>query len=290
MARLVWLVLVGACATSEGLPVEAGGPPAFVLGGDAWLPPGGSFDLAVTGAPPGVFVGYAAAARTGLPAFCPAGLGCFDLAAPGNLIGVTAADAAGTASYSRAAPRNLRPYQISILQAAARAGGATMLSTTHVMTSVGRDVCVSNFSWPYALEGDGGDPGAALAPAGVHFDPAGGLVGGDVHGDPGDWSDGASVMTPAWGLPLGVGTITFAAPSGFVGLTIGAANGVPVEVEITGTSGGRPAFVSSTTVSRAVTMSFAGPIDRLDLAAVGGPGLAFVVDDLAWRDFGRGCP
>ena len=293
MRPLVLLTLVGCADDPAGLPADHLAPPTFTLGGDAWLPAGGSFDLAVTGAPPGVFVGYAASTGTSPPLYCPAAVGCLDLSAPATLIGVTRSDAAGVASYSRAAPARTAPFRTWALQAAAIDGGQAHRSTVHRMTTLPADFCVSNLSWPWATLGDGGDPTDVLGAYGARLSaPSGhGLVGGDAEGDPGGWSDGRSVMTPAW-VVVGEGSVQLDASTAMIGFTLGrAGGGSRVDLEITGTDHSNPAFLSTVSVtSDPVTVTFAGPVDRIDVAQVGGDAPAWSLDDLAWRTFGAPCP
>ncbi len=170
-------------------------------------------------------------------------------------------------------------------------GGQAVFSSVHTMTALARDLCVSNFSWPWATLGEGADPTGALGATGVRFLGGLGLVGGDAEGDLGGWSDGQSVMTPAW-VVVGGGEVRFDAPTGLVGLSVGrAGGGATVTVEITGSAGGSPLFASTVTATGApVVVTFAGPVDRVALVQVGGDSPAFRVDDLMWRDFGRGCP
>lgn len=306
--RYLSLFLVLGCA-EDAVPVDAWGepsalpdaalaPPGFTLGGDTWMQPGGSFDLVATGGPAGVLLGYAATTTLAGAPWCPAALAptCLTIAQPARLIGVTSTDGVGTASYSRFSLPGVRSGQVVAIQAAGMVFGGGVVSNRYDVRGLPRGVCLTNFSGPYAMLGDGGDPEPLFAPLGVHFlTQAGhGLVGGDAQGDVGDWSDGAAVMTPGWGLyDYGTDTnsITFDAPVTGVAVTLERAQGgTTIDVEITGTLGGAPAFVSASTITSRGTFTFFSPVDRLDFALVGGDGDAYVIDDLAWTPLAGGCP
>jgi len=277
---------------------DAVAPPGLVLGGDTWMQPGGTFDLVATGAPAALMLGYVATTTLAGAPWCPAALApsCLTLAQPAQLIGATSANGLGTASYGRFTLPGVRSGQVVAIQAAGVLPGGGVVSNRYDVRGLPRGVCLTNFSGPYAMAGDGGDPEPLFAPLGVHFVPqaAYGLVGGDAEGDLGDWSDGAAVMTPGWGLydrGTDTNSITFDAPVTGVAVTLARAQGgTTIDVEITGTLGGAPAFVSVTTIASRGSMTFFSPVDRLDFRLVGGDIDAYVIDDLAWRPLAGGCP